>query len=351
VWRRPFVKLVIEPTLEQAFLPDSYGYRPGKSALDAIAVTRKRCWQHDWVLEFDIKGLFDNIPHALLLKAVRKHVHDKWALLYTERWLKAPMELEDGTQLERDRGTPQGGVVSPVLANLFMHYVFDAWMQREYPELPWCRYADDGLVHSRTLKEAEDLKLALQKRLAECGLEMHPDKTRIVFCKNGRRKGKYPNKSFDFLGYTFRPRSVITKEDNSVFDGFAPAVSRAALKAMRKKIRELDLRRRTQVELKDIARVLNIPFFADGPSITDATLPQPCIRYIATLTRCWWHGQCGSTKGSTDTKHRPAYGCETSQAASVRACFSTGHAVRLVRSPDRSRMTRECHVRFSESLG
>jgi len=251
------VKLVIEPTLEQVFLPDSYGYRPGKSALDAVGVTRKRCWQYDWVLEFDIKGLFDNISHPLLMKAVRKHVQDKWVLLYIERWLKAPMELKDGTRLERDRGTPQGGVVSPVLANLFMHYCFDAWMQREYPALLWCRYADDALIHCRTLGEAEQLRLALQQRLAECGLEMHPDKTKIVYCKDGRRKGKYPNTSFDFLGYTFRPRGVKTKKCKQVLVGFNPAVSTTALKEMRKRIKALKLRRSTQTELGTIAALLN----------------------------------------------------------------------------------------------
>jgi RNA-directed DNA polymerase len=251
------VKLVIEPTLEQVFLPDSYGYRPGKSALDAIGITRKRCWQYDWVLEFDVKGLFDNLPHPLLLKAVRKHVQDKWAVLYIERWLKAPMELEDGTRLARDRGTPQGGCVSPVLANLFMHYCFDAWMQREYPELPWCRYADDGLIHCRTLKEAEQLKLALQRRLAECGLEMHPDKTTIVYCMDGRRKGKYLHTSFDFLGYTFRPRGVKTDKCKRLLVGFNPAVSQAALKQMRKRIKALKLRRSTQTELATIAALLN----------------------------------------------------------------------------------------------
>ena len=251
------VKLVIEPTLEQVFLPDSYGYRPGKSALDAVGVTRKRCWQYDWVLEFDIKGLFDNIPHPLLMKAVRKHVQDKWVLLYIERWLKAPMELKDGTRLARDRGTPQGGVVSPVLANLFMHYCFDTWMQREYPALLWCRYADDALIHCRTLEEAEQLMLTLQQRLAECGLEMHPDKTRIVYCKDGRRKGKYPNTSFDFLGFTFRPRGVKTKKCKQVLVGFNPAVSTTALKEMRKKIKALKLRRSTQTELGTIAALLN----------------------------------------------------------------------------------------------
>ena len=192
------VRMIVEPTLEQIFLPDSYGYRPKKSALDAIGVTRKRCWQYDWVLEFDISGLFDNISHPLLLKAARKHVKEDWALLYIERWLTAPMELEDGTRIERTKGTPQGGVISPVMANLFLHYAFDAWMGREHPELPWCRYADDGLVHCRTLEEAEAVKAALQKRLAECGLEMHPTKTRIIYCMDDRRKGKYPETSFDF---------------------------------------------------------------------------------------------------------------------------------------------------------
>ena len=250
------VRMVIEPTLEQIFLPDSYGYRPNKSALDAIGETRKRCWRYDWVLEFDIRGLFDNIPHPLLLKAARKHVQENWALLYIERWLKAPMELEDGTRIERTKGTPQGGVVSPVMANLFLH-AFDVWMKREYPALPWCRYADDGLVHCRTLEEAEAVKAALQMRLAECGLEMHPAKTRIIYCKDGSRKGKYPNKRFDFLGYTFRPRDVKNSKRNCMFVNFTPAVSNAALRCMRQKVRELNFRNRTQMELKDIARQLN----------------------------------------------------------------------------------------------
>jgi RNA-directed DNA polymerase len=250
-------RLVIEPNLEEVFLPDSYGYRPNKSALDAIGVTRKRCWQYDWILEFDISGLFDNISHPLLLKAAQKHVKEDWALLYIERWLTAPMELEDGTRVERTRGTPQGGVVSPVMANLFMHYAFDAWMGREHPELPWCRYADDGLVHCRTLKEAEAIKAALQKRLAECGLEMHPTKTRIIYCKDRDRKGRYPNTSFDFLGYTFRPREARDRKCNRAFLSFTPAVSSAALKNMRQKIRELNFRSRTQMELGDIARQLN----------------------------------------------------------------------------------------------
>jgi group II intron reverse transcriptase/maturase len=251
------VKQLIEPDLDAIFLADSYGYRPGKSALDAIGVTRKRCWKYNWVLEFDIKGLFDNIDHELLLRAVRKHVQCRWALLYIERWLRAPMKREDGTIVERTRGTPQGGVVSPILANLFMHYTFDLWMVRTYPDLPWCRYADDGLVHCRTEQEAEVVKTALQERLSECQLEMHPTKTRIVCCKVMNRQDAYPNVKFDFLGYCFRPRRVMRPFDRKVIGGFTPAVSPTALKAMRATIRDLNIRRQTHGSLARIAQKLN----------------------------------------------------------------------------------------------
>jgi group II intron reverse transcriptase/maturase len=251
------VKQLIEPDLDAIFLADSYGYRPGKSALDAIGVTRKRCWKYDWVLEFDIKGLFDNIDHELLLRAVRKHVQCRWALLYIERWLRAPMKREDGTIVERTRGTPQGSIVSPILANLFMHYAFDLWMARTYPDLPWCRYADDGLVHCRTEQEAEVLKTALQARLSECQLELHPTKTRIVCCKVMNRRDACPNVKFDFLGYCFRPRRVMRPSDRKVIGGFTPAVSPTALKAMRATIRDLNIRRQTHVSLAEIAQKLN----------------------------------------------------------------------------------------------
>ena len=251
------VKLTFEPNVEPVFLPDSYGYRPGKSALDAIETTRKRCWRYDWVLEFDIKGMFDNIDHELLLRAVRKHTECKWVILYMERWLKAPLQLTDGTLVERTKGTPQGGVVSPVLCNLFMHYVFDLWMGRTFVRAPWCRYADDGLVHCRTEREATAVKAALAIRLAECGLEMHPDKTRIVYCKDGRRKGRYPDKEFDFLGYTFRARLVKNRELNRLFVSFTPAVSSKALSAMRQATRISNLRNRTDLSLQQIAQMHN----------------------------------------------------------------------------------------------
>ncbi|MDW9603285.1 group II intron reverse transcriptase/maturase [Sinorhizobium meliloti] len=250
------VKQMIEPDLDSLFLPDSYGYRPGKSALDAVGVTRQRCWKYDWVLEFDIKGLFDNLPHDLLLKAVRKDVKCNWALLYIERWLTAPME-KNGEVIERSRGTPQGGVVSPILANLFLHYAFDLWMTRTHPDLPWCRYADDGLVHCQSEQQAEALRVELSSRLAACGLQMHPTKTKIVYCKDQRRREAYPNVTFDFLGYQFRPRRVANTQRDEFFCGYTPAVSPTALKSMRATIKSLNIPRQTPGTLAEIAKQLN----------------------------------------------------------------------------------------------
>jgi group II intron reverse transcriptase/maturase len=283
------VKRAIEPILDRVFLPDSYGYRLGKSALDAIGVTRQRCWKYDWLLEFDIKGLFDNIDHALLLRAVRKHVTCAWALLYIERWLKAPIVQEDGTTIARDRGTPQGGVVSPILANTFLHYAFDLWMARTYPDLPWCRYADDGLVHCRSEKEALALKAALHARLAECHLELHPTKTRIVYCRDGRRRREYPNVKFDFLGYRFRPRLVRRLRDNTLFCGFNPAVSPTAMKAMREKVRQMNIRRQTQRSLADIAQLLN-PLLRGWIAYYGRFAPSalsPVLRYVNHTLVAW----------------------------------------------------------------
>ena len=283
------VKQAIEPILDPVFLADSYGYRLGKSALDAVGVTRERCWKYDWVLEFDIKGLFDNIEHTLLLRAVRKHVTCKWALLYIERWLKAPMVDEAGEKIERSRGTPQGGVVSPILSNTFLHYAFDLWMARTCPDLPWCRYADDGLVHCRSEQEAQALKAALHARLAVCGLELHPTKTKVVYCKDGKRQGAYPNVQFDFLGYCFRPRLVRRFRDNTLFCGFNPAVSGTAMKAMRSAIRELNLRRQTQLSLQDIARQLN-PLLRGWIAYYGRYAPSalaPLLRYVNQTLLAW----------------------------------------------------------------
>jgi RNA-directed DNA polymerase len=251
------VKLTFEPCVEPYFLPDSYGYRPNKSALDAVGITRQRCWKYDWVLEFDIKGLFDNIEHELLMKAVRKHTDNKWVILYIERWLKTPMQLPDGSLQAKTKGTMQGGVISPILSNLFLHYGFDVWMTREYPEIPWCRYADDGLAHCKTQQRAQRLLAALQLRFKECGLELHPDKTKIIYCKDGKRSKEYPNVTFDFLGYGFCHRWVKNSKNNQMFLSFTAAVSKPAIKAMRQKTRNQEFYRRTDLSLNDIAKKFN----------------------------------------------------------------------------------------------
>jgi RNA-directed DNA polymerase len=251
------VKLAFEPEVEPFFDQDSYGYRPNKSALDAIGITRKRCWWTSWVLEFDIKGLFDNISHPLLMKAVKKHTNNKWVILYVERWLQAKIVRPDGTVEDRIKGVPQGGVISPILANLFLHYVFDTWMRKQYPETSWCRYADDGLVHCKTKYQAEKLLYELHQRFGECQLELHPDKTKIIYCNNSRYKMNYPHKEFDFLGYSFRDRWSINPETKVLFLGFNPAVSKSSIKSMRAKTRKLNIRNRTDQSLEQIASFFN----------------------------------------------------------------------------------------------
>jgi group II intron reverse transcriptase/maturase len=251
------VKLNLEPELEPYFLPDSYGYRPNKSALDAIGVTRQRCWKYDWVIEYDIKGLFDNIPHDLLMKAVRKHTKCKWVLLYIERWLTARLQTSEGQSIARTKGVPQGGVVSPLLSNLFLHYVVDIWIHKHHPALPWCRYADDGLVHCQTQQQAEAILSGLRERFAVCGLEFHSEKTKIVYCKDELRPGSHAPTAFDFLGYRFRPRLVRHSKKPRLFVSFSPAVSPVAQKAMRTQTRSQKLYRRTEASLEDIARVNN----------------------------------------------------------------------------------------------
>jgi RNA-directed DNA polymerase len=249
-------KMYFEPRVEPYFHQDSYGYRPGKSAIDAVAVTRRRCWRYNWLLEFDIKGLFDNIDHDLLMRAVKTHTDNKWLLLYIERWLKAPFQMEDGRIIERRSGTPQGGVISPVLSNLFLHYVFDKWMERNFLKNPWARYADDAVTHCRTKAEAEGLLERLHGRFNECGLELHPDKTQIVYCKDDDRRGDYPEIKFDFLGYTFRPRRSKNRY-GKFFINFTPGVSNKAAKAMRHTIRNWRIHLKPDKSIDDISRMFN----------------------------------------------------------------------------------------------
>ena len=250
------VKQVFEPEVEPHFHTDSYGYRPGKSALQAVGVTRQRCWRYDYVLEFDIKGLFDAIDHTLLLRAVDKQTNCQWMRLYIERWLTAPFQQADGRRLERTRGTPQGGVVSPVLSNLFLHYVFDQWMERNFPNNPFARYADDGVVHCRSEAQARYLKSRLDRRFRECKLELHPEKTQIVCCHVGKPLNKGVAKKFDFLGYCFRPR-LVRNRYGKLFVSFTPAISPRAAKRIRQQARRWRLHLRTSQSLEDIAHTIN----------------------------------------------------------------------------------------------
>lgn len=250
------VKGYLEPEWEKHFHPDSYGYRPGKSALEAVGVARPRCWRHAWVLDLDIRAYFDSIPHELLLRAVRKHRNCAWVLLYIERWLQASVQLEDGTLEPREKGSPQGSVISPLLANLFLHWAFDRWMVRHHPEMPFERFADDILCHCDTERQARRLKGELEKRFAECGLQLHPDKTRIVYCKDDDRRGTYPHEKFDFLGYTFRARRSKNRW-GKYFVNFSPGVSNRATKALREEIRCWQLRCRADKWIDDLARMFN----------------------------------------------------------------------------------------------
>jgi RNA-directed DNA polymerase len=250
-------KMVLEPKVEPIFHPDSYGYRPGRSALDAVGVARKRCWEFDWVVDLDIKAFFDSIPHDLIERAVAHHTDLAWVQLYVGRWLRAPIERPDGTLLERTKGTPQGGVASPLLANLFLHYAFDAWMQRTFPNIPFERYADDAIVHCRSEKQARFVLDVIRARLAECGLELHPTKTKIVYCRDDDRRGTYENIKFDFLGYSFHPRRAKNRW-GKFFVSFLPAISAKAAKAIRQTIREWRMAStRNNQRLEDLASFTN----------------------------------------------------------------------------------------------
>jgi RNA-directed DNA polymerase len=250
------VKMYLEPLVEPRFHSDSYGYRPNKSAHDAVSTARERCWQHYYVIDLDIKGFFDNLDHHLVMKTVKKFTWERWILLYIERWLKAPAQLADGTLVTRNKGTPQGGVISPLLANIFLHFAFDRWMKENFPNLPFERYADDVIVHCRSEKQATHVKSCIRKRLANWKLELHPEKTTIVYCKDDNRKGSYPNEKFDFLGFTFRPRHSDNKW-GGLFVSFRPAVSNKAKKAIYKEMRHWGIKRRSDKGLNDIARMFN----------------------------------------------------------------------------------------------
>jgi RNA-directed DNA polymerase len=250
------VALQLEARTESMFHEDSYGYRPNRSALDAVEVCRTRCQKKDWVIDLDVAKFFDSVDHDLMVRAVEANTDQRWVVLYVKRWLTAPLALPDGTLLERDRGTPQGSAVSPVLANLFLHYAFDAWMEREFSSVTFERYADDAVVHCVTEKQARYVLARIGERMDEVGLKLHPDKSKIVYCKDDNRRGSFEHTSFTFLGFKFCRRTVRTKR-GVLFTGFAPAISPHALKAISREVRRWRLHTRTRLELGDLADRIN----------------------------------------------------------------------------------------------
>jgi RNA-directed DNA polymerase len=251
------VKRHLEPIVEPKFHHDSYGYRPGRSAIDAIAQARQRCWRDDWVLDLDIKGFFDTLDHDLVLRAVRRFTDCRWILLYVERWLKADVQLIDGRKHKRTIGTPQGGVISPLLSNMFLYLAFDKWMLEKYPCIHFERYADDIVVHCRSEKQAEFIKKMIEHRLGLCKLQLNNEKTHIIYCKDSSRGENHKKICFDFLGYTFRPRSVRDK-NGRFFVSFSPAISNKSAKAIRQTVRkEWRLKRRTFLSINELAKFLN----------------------------------------------------------------------------------------------
>jgi RNA-directed DNA polymerase len=249
-------KIYIEPALEPLFHPDSYGYRPGKSALQAIGVTRQRCWKYNWVVEFDIQKAFDELDWSLLLRAVRKHVKERWVVLYIERWLEAPFMKAGGTLVPRSKGVPQGSVIGPLMMNLFMHYCFDRWMQEKHPYCPFARYCDDAVVHCCSGKQAQWMLAVIGKRLEECGLKLNMQKSSIVYCKDSNRRETHARKQFTFLGYTFRPRGAEGRGGKK-FQSFLPAVSKDAIKKMLRTIKSWKLSRQTPADIGELAAQYN----------------------------------------------------------------------------------------------
>jgi RNA-directed DNA polymerase len=247
----------LEAKVEPIFHPDSYGYRPGRSALDAVAACRERCWRTNWVIDLDIQKFFDSVPWDLVVKAVQANTDLPWVVLYVQRWLKAPLQLPDGTLQQRDRGTPQGSAASPVLANLFLHYAFDAWMARTFPTIQFERYVDDAVVHCVSKAQAVMVARAIGNRMVEVGLRLHPDKTKIVYCKDSNRHQEYELVSFTFCGYTFRPRKAYDKRRGKAYTGFLPAVAAGKLTEMSRTADSWRLHRHTTWTLVNLAQEVN----------------------------------------------------------------------------------------------
>lgn len=345
------VRGLLEPSLELIFHGDSYGYRPGKSALQAVSCARERCWKLNWVLDVDIKGYFDNIRHDLLLKAVRRHCQVNWMLLYIDRWLKAPLQKRDGTMVDRAKGVPQGSIVGPVLANLYLHYCMDKWLEREYPECRFERYADDAIIHSRSMHEATKVKAALTERLKTCGLELHPEKTQIVYCKDSNRKERGARKmSFDFLGYTFKPRLAQNSQRGEWFTSWLPAVSGKAMRSMNEKMGEWAVLRNTTITLQEVAAGIN-PVLTGWINYYSKFYKAKLVNYMhivnVKLAR-WARRKYKNLRASEMKAIRWLHG------VSLREPNLFAHWALLGSKPtidNRSRVTGDCYARFYKNLG
>jgi RNA-directed DNA polymerase len=273
---------------EPRFHRDSYGYRPSRSAHDALAECRARCWKYDWIIDLDVQKFFDTVPWDLVVRAVQTVTDARWVLLYVKRWLAAPLQRPDGALVQREKGTPQGSAVSPILANLFMHYAFDQWMARNFPGCPFERYADDVVVHCASRRHAEAVLAGIAARMQEVGLRLHPDKTKIVYCKDSKRRGSHEHTCFTFLGFCFRPRQA-RRKDGVRFTSFSPAISPDALKAKGAELRAMRIHRRPILSLNDLARWLN-PIVAGWMRYYgrfNRRVLHPLLRRVSTYLRRW----------------------------------------------------------------
>jgi group II intron reverse transcriptase/maturase len=252
------VKMFVEPRLEAVFSPNSYGYRPKRNAHQALSKVRENCWKQNWVIDLDIKGFFDNIDHNKLMLAVEKHVPENWVRFYIKRWLEAPVVTVAGELIQKQgNGTPQGGVISPLLANLFLHYAFDKWLERTDKSVAFTRYADDVILHCNTKTHAEQTLKSVHQRMGSVGLELHPQKTKIVYCRDYKRKGNHPTVKFDFLGYSFQPRTAYSKKKGNLFLGYDCAISIGSRKRIADKLEELNVNKLTFKSIVGVAQYLN----------------------------------------------------------------------------------------------
>lgn len=242
--------------MERVFHDSSYGYRPNRNAHQALEEVRQNVRQQGWVIDMDIKSFFDRVSHELLIKALSRHVEENWVKLYIDRWLNCPKQVE-GIEVKKEReGTPQGGVISPLLSNLFLHYALDKWMDKTHPGIKFVRYADDVIVHCTSKMEAERILESIKSRLKSCQLELHEKKTKVVFCKRGKRRSKHKVVSFSFLGYGFQPRTSVTKSGR-MFLGYDCAISKESQAKIAKELKSSNFQRWTARSIEEIAEYFN----------------------------------------------------------------------------------------------